>query len=94
MSKHHLTDSPSGLFKALYMEEAENVTLYATTARMWQFVLDDEAGLPQLREIVEAFPDATHADQLWLIDTLLSVETWLETCPHDLRRFGEVGVSF
>jgi len=94
MSKHHLSDSPSGLFTAFYMETAENVTLYARTARMWKFVLDDEAGLPQLKEITEAFPDATHADQLWLIDTLMSVETWLEVCPHDLRRYGEVGVSY
>jgi len=94
MSKHHLTDSPSGLFTAFYMSEAENVTMYARTARMWKFVLDDEAGLPQLREILDAFPDASHADAIWLIDTLQSVETWLDTCPHDLRRYGEVGVSY
>ena len=92
--KHHLTDSPSGAFTAFFMSEAENVTLFSSAARMWKFVLDDEAGLPQLREILEAFPDATHADMLWLIDTLQSVETWLEVCPHDLRRFGEVGVSY
>lgn len=92
--KHFLSDSPSGTFTAFYMSEAENVTLYARTARSWKFVLDDEVGLLQLREIVEAFPDATNADILWLIDTLESVETWLEVCPHDLRKFGEVGVSY
>jgi len=92
--KHHLTESPSGILSASYLSDAENVTLYSPTARMWKFVLDDEAGLPQLREIVDAFPDATHADILWLIDTLQSVETWLEVCPHDLRRYGEIGVSY
>jgi len=93
-TKHLLTESPSGLFTAYYMSTAENVTMYARTAKMWKFVLDDEAGLPQLKEIAEAFPDATHADFIWLIDTLESVETWLEVCPHDLRRYGETGVSY
>ena len=94
MSKHHLGDSPSGLWTAFYMSDAENVTLYARGARMWKFVLDADASLGDFKEIAAPFADATRDDLLWLADTLQSVETWLETCPHDLARFGEVGVSY
>jgi len=95
MTKHHLTDSPSGRFTAFYMAGAENVTIYDRTAKMWQFVLDETGTLDQLDEIVNAGgARVIQADIVWLISTLQAVDDWLETCPHDLRKFGEVGVSY
>ena len=95
MAKHHLGDSPTGLFTAFYMDEAENVTFFARPAKGWKFVADEDGTLNQFREIADLFTEeATAADLRWLADTLASVETWLDTCPHDLARYGEIGVSF
>jgi len=94
MSKHLLSTSPNGRFTAFYMSEAENVTIYDATAKMWKYVLDETGTLDQLQEIVEG-PTTPNVDEfLWLITTLQSVDDWIETCPHDLHRFGEVGVSY
>ena len=95
MSKHSLGDSPSGLWRVVYNADAENVTLYAERAKGWKYLLDGEGTLAHFREVAEAFTsEATAEDLRWLADTIASVETWLETCPHDLARFGQVGVSY
>ena len=75
------------------MAEAENVTLYAKGAKMWKFVIDGEGTLDHFDEISAPFGEATIADYKWLIETLQSVETWLEHCPHDLARYGAVNVT-
>mgnify|MGYP000092827537 CR=1 FL=1 len=91
-NKHHLGDSPTGRYTAFYYSDAENVTLYDATARMWKYMLDDTGTLDQLHEIVAGQqPDS--ADMMWLIETLMSVETWLEHAPHDLATYGEIGVT-
>jgi len=50
-NKHHLSDSPTGRFTAFYYSDAENVTIYDATARLWKFVCDDAGTLDQLAEI-------------------------------------------
>jgi len=96
-NKHHLSDSPTGRFTAFYMGDDNdgNVTIYDATARMWKFVCDDAGTLDQLAEIAVNCPTPIDSgDLIWLIETLQSIETWLETCPYDLAKYGEVGISF
>ena len=93
-NKHHLSDSPSGRFTAFYYSDAENVTIYDATARLWKFVCDEAGTLDQLAEIaVDAQTPLKSDDLIWLIETLQSIETWLEHCPHDLATYGEVAVT-
>lgn len=92
---HRITTSPSGLW-ALDYADPEGVLIFsAPTARLWRFKTDEEGTLAQFLEIAEAFEGtATAADLHWLANSLASAETWLETIPHDLARYGEIGVSY
>jgi len=93
--RHRLHGSPSGRFSAYYMSEAENVTIFDSEAKMWKFVLEEDATVEQLSELVGTNPDTIScADVLWMIDTVMSIDTWLEVCPHDLERYGQTGVSY
>lgn len=49
--------------------------------------MDDEAEAQNIRK-----PRATEVRAL--IDAIPSVDDWLDTIPHDLATYGEVGVSF
>lgn len=83
-----LTRSPTGLFSAFWMTEADNVTIRAPRAPMWKFILDpaEDPGLDAWREIVQAFPDAGGQDLRWLAETIASVEHWSETMPYELAQ--------
>lgn len=78
-------------------EDGDAVFLTSPLHRFWRFHLSDHSGseIDTLRELLEAFDFATSSAELqFLLDCIQSVETWQETCPDDLARFGEVGVSF
>lgn len=92
-TKHHLSDSPTGRFTAFYMAEAENITVYAPEARLWKYVMREDGGLAELREIIEAFRPIEVADIEWWMDRLETVEQSLDLCAYDIQKFGEVGVS-
>lgn len=95
MTAHSLGSSPSGLWSLAYNDDAENITYRAPKARLWKFTVDEPGTLAHFSEIAEAFAqEATPADLIWLAATLASIETWLETCPHDLATHGEIGVSY
>lgn len=90
---HLLGTSEGGRLSAFY-SEGGSVILRDRAHKMWKFVLDEPATLGNLREVIGEDANYTPQEVLWLIDTLMCVETWLETCLHDLHRYGEVGVSF
>ena len=91
-SKHLIGHSPSKRYSAYFMADAENVTIYDDNARLWKYVLDEAGTLEQLHEIVDGQQPAS-ADMMWLIEMLMSIDTWLEHAPHDLARHGEIGVT-
>ena len=94
-NKHHLSDSPTGRFSAFFMGEDGNVTILDNTARSWSFVLDENGTIDQLAEITDR-PDRSDIDAddiRWLIHIFQSVETWLDHAPHDIARYGGVGVT-
>jgi hypothetical protein len=89
---YRLTESPSGFLSASWDDDADAIMIRDTRAAMWRYIIDEAPTLDTLDEILAGRTE-TGADMRWLIDTLRSVETWLDTCAHDLARFGEVGVS-
>lgn len=87
--------SPSGLLTIWYNTDTETLVFTMRGARMWRFLVDSEGTLDQFAELAEAaMPQASAADLMWICDCLRAAEIWLETCPYDLARFGEIGVSF
>lgn len=93
-NKHHLTNSPNETLTAFYLSDAQHVVIYAHSAPMWRFVLESNGGIPELREVLESHPNLTVSDVLWLMDTMNNIDTWVEICPQDLSRYGQVGISF
>lgn len=95
MSTHLIGRSPSGLIDLHYQTKAENLAFTMRGAKLWRFLVDSEGTLAQFREIAEAVtPEASRDDLMWIADALASAETWLDTIPHDLATYGEIGVSF
>ena len=84
-----------GRFGFWWHEEGNSVKLFATSAKNWQYVFDEEGTTDQLSEILEAFDWSVDPEELQLlVQCMRSIDSWLEWCPSDLHRYGEVGVTF
>jgi len=90
MSKHHWSDC--GRFTAHFHDD-KDVIVVTSSARMWRFVLDAETGVAELAELVDTFDDMTAEELRWMVNLVASVETIIEHAPHDLQRYGEIGVT-
>jgi len=84
-----------GRFVFAWKEDGSSVKLFSKKNRMWQYVLDENMTLEQLDEILEAFDyDLEKEEVQLLVQCGLSIENWMEWAPSDLKRYGEIGVSF
>ena len=82
-----------GRYAAFWHEDTETITIFCADHKLWKFVLDCDAGLSDLDELTN-HPGMTVDEIRWCIHIAASVETILEHAPHDLHRYGAVGVTF
>lgn len=74
---------------------AGHVFLTSPSHRHWRFHIEPDAVISSLDELLAQFDYQLSADELRLVvSAFQSCEDWLETCPYDLAKFGEVGVSY
>lgn len=93
---HHLGDEGRLWCWFDSRNNGDAVFLTSPSHRLWRFHLSDRDGteLETVRELVETFDYALTPDELrFLLDCVGSVETWQDHCPHDLARYGTVGVT-